>query len=70
MGGTFASMGKGKLGKPEEKKPLGKSRRRWKGNIKIDIKEIGLEGLDWILLARDRDKKQAFVITVMKFPVI
>jgi len=40
------------------------------GNIKIDIKEIGLEGLDWILPARDRDKEQAFVKTVMKFPVI
>jgi hypothetical protein len=58
------------LGKPEEKRPLGKLRRRWKSNIKIDIKEIGLEGLDWILLARDRDKEQTFVKRVMKFPVI
>jgi hypothetical protein len=40
------------------------------GNIKIYMKEIGLEVLDWILLARDRDKEQAFVNTVMKFPVI
>jgi hypothetical protein len=70
MGGTLACMGKVKVGKPEEKRPLGRPRRRWEGNIKINIKEIGLEVLDWILLARDRDKEQAFVNTVMMFPII
>jgi hypothetical protein len=70
MGGTFARMGKGKVGKPEEKRPLGRPRCRWEGNIKISIKKIGLEGLDWILMARDRDKEQAFVKKVMKFSFI
>jgi hypothetical protein len=45
-----------------EKKSSWKSRRRWEGNVKIDVKEIGLEVVDWILLARDR--------TVMELPVI
>jgi hypothetical protein len=40
------------------------------GNIKINIKEIGLEVLDWIFLARYRDMEQAFVNTVMKFSII
>ena len=70
MGGTLAHVGKGKMAKLEEERPLGRPRRRWEGNIKIDIKVIGLEGLDWILLARDREKEQAFVNKVMKFPVI
>jgi len=69
MGGTLARTGRRKVGKREEKRPMGRPRRRWEGNIKIDIKEIGLEGLDWILLARNRDKEQAFLNTVMKFPV-
>jgi hypothetical protein len=48
MGGTLARMGRGKVGKCEEKRPMRRPRSRWEGNIKIDIKEIGLEGLDWI----------------------
>jgi hypothetical protein len=70
MDGTLACIGRGKVGKPEENRPLGIPRRRWEGNIKIDITEIGLESLDWILLVRHRDKEQAFVNTGMKFPVI
>jgi len=61
MGGTLARNERGKVWKPEEKRPLGRPRHRWEGNIKIDIKEIDLEGLDCILLARDREKEQALV---------
>jgi hypothetical protein len=39
--------------KPEGKRPLGRPRRRWEDNIRIDIREIGWEGLDWIHLAKD-----------------
>jgi hypothetical protein len=42
------------VGKPEGKKPLGKPRRRWRDNIKIDLLEIGLNDVDWIGLAQDR----------------
>jgi hypothetical protein len=43
------------------KRPLGRPRCRWKDNIKIDLREIGWCGMDWILLAEDRDQWQAFV---------
>jgi hypothetical protein len=49
-------------GKPQEKRPLGRPRRRWVDNIKI---EIGWDGLDWIDLGQDRDQSRALVITVM-----
>jgi hypothetical protein len=39
------------MGKPEEKRPLGRPRRRWVDNIKIDLREIGLDGMDWMDLA-------------------
>jgi hypothetical protein len=42
------------VGKPEEKKPLGSSRRRWVYNIKMDLRELGWGGMDWIDLAQDR----------------
>jgi hypothetical protein len=41
---------------PEGKKPLGRPRRRWEDNIKIGLREIGFEGVDWIHMARDRDR--------------
>jgi hypothetical protein len=44
------------VGKPEGKRQLGRTRRRWADNIKIYLLEIGLGGLDWIGLAQDRDK--------------
>jgi hypothetical protein len=44
------------VGKPEGKKPLGRSRRRWENNIKIDLKEVGRGGIDWIELAHDRNR--------------
>jgi hypothetical protein len=44
------------VGKPEGKRPLGRPRRRWVDNIKIDLLEIGWGDVDWIGLAQDRDK--------------
>jgi hypothetical protein len=44
------------VGKPEEKRPLGSPRRRWVDNIKMDIREVGWDGMDWIYLAQDRDQ--------------
>jgi hypothetical protein len=43
------------VGKPEGKRPLGRPRFRWDDNIRIDLREIGLGGIDWIDLAQDRD---------------
>jgi hypothetical protein len=53
------------VGKPEEKRPLGRPRRRWVGNVKMDLREIGWDGMDWIDLAEDRDQWRALVNTVM-----
>jgi hypothetical protein len=54
------------MGKPEGKTPLGRPRRRWADNIKINL-EIGCGGLDWIGLTQDRDKWGALVDAVMNF---
>ena len=43
------------VGKPEGKRPLGRTRHRWEDNIKMDLQEVGCEGMDWIKLAQDRD---------------
>jgi hypothetical protein len=43
------------VGKLEGKRPLGRSRRRWEDNIRMDLQEVGCEGMDWIGLAQDRD---------------
>jgi hypothetical protein len=56
-------------GKPEGKRPLGRRRRRWVDNIKMDLREIGCDGLDWIQLAQDRDQWRALVNTVMNLRV-
>jgi hypothetical protein len=53
------------VGKPEGKIPLGRPRRRWVDNIKMDLREIGWGGRDWIELAQDRDQWRALVNTVM-----
>jgi hypothetical protein len=53
------------MGKPEGKRPLGRPRRRWVDNIKMDLLEIGWGGVDWIGLAQDRDKWRALVNAVM-----
>jgi hypothetical protein len=57
------------MGKSEGKRPLGRPRRRCEVNIKIDLKEMRCEGMDWIDVAEDRDRWQALVITLMKIPV-
>jgi hypothetical protein len=49
------------VGKPERKGPLGTPTRRWVDNIKIDLREIGWDGMDWIDLAQDRDQWRALV---------
>jgi hypothetical protein len=53
------------VGKPEGKRPLGRPRRRWVDNIKMDLREIRWDGMDWIDLAQDRDQWKALVNTVM-----
>ena len=53
------------VGKPEGKRPLGRPRRRWEDNIKMDLKEMGCEGMDWIELSQDRDRWRALVNAVM-----
>jgi hypothetical protein len=57
------------VGKPEGKKPLGRPRRRWVDNIKMDLTEIGWDVVDWIELAQDRDQWSALVNTVMNLMV-
>jgi hypothetical protein len=58
------------VGKPEGKRPLGRPRRRWVNNMKIDITEIGWDGVDWIDLAQDMDQWRALVNTVMNLRVL
>jgi hypothetical protein len=53
------------VGKPEEKRPLGRPRRTWEDNIRMDLREIGWSGTDWIDMAQDRDQWRALVNTVM-----
>jgi hypothetical protein len=55
--------------KPEGKRPLGRPRRRWEDNIKMDLKEVGCGGMDWIKLARDRGRCWVLVYAVMNFQV-
>jgi hypothetical protein len=55
--------------KPKGKKPLGRPRRRWENNIRIDLQEAGWGGMDWIVLAEDRDSCQALVNAVMNLRV-
>jgi hypothetical protein len=52
------------VGKPEKKRPLGRSRRRWADNIKMDLQELGVRLGDWIESAQDRDRWRALVSTV------
>ena len=57
------------VGKPEGKRPLGRPRRRWEDNIKMDLQEVGRGCKDWMELAQDRDRWRALVSTVMNFRV-
>jgi hypothetical protein len=58
------------VGKPEGKRPLGRSRRRWEDGIRMDLREIGLEGVDWIRLAQVRNRWRAVVSAVMNLRVL
>ena len=57
------------VGKPEGKRPLGRPRRRWEDNIKMDLQEVGRGCEDWMELAQDRDRWRALVSTVMNLRV-
>jgi len=57
------------VGKPEGKRPLGRPRRRWEDNIKMDVQEVGCGGMDWIELAQDRERWRALVNAVMNLRV-
>ena len=72
MGGACGAYGGGErgaqgvlVGKPEGKSPLGRPRRRWEDNIKMDLQEVGGGCGDWMELAQDRDRWRALVSTVM-----
>jgi hypothetical protein len=57
------------VGKPERRRPLGGPRCRWVDNIKIELREKGWDGVDWVDLAQDRDQWRALVNTVMNLRV-
>ena len=71
----MARMGEGRgvhgvlVGKPEGKRPLGRPRRRWEYNIKMDLQEVGVGCGDWMELAQDRDMWRALVSRVMNLRV-
>jgi hypothetical protein len=73
--GHVACMGKGRgvyrvlVWRLEDKRPLGRPRHRWEDNIKMDLREIGIKGANWIWLAHDRVQWQAFVNMVMNLRV-
>jgi hypothetical protein len=73
--GHVTRMGEGRgvyrvlVGRPEGKRPLGRPRRRREDNLKVDLKEIGIDGANWIELAQDRAQWRACVNTVMNLRV-
>jgi hypothetical protein len=69
MGGACSTNRGEEVGKPEERRPLGRPRCRWVDNVKMDFGEIGWSGVDCIDLAQDRKKWRALVNAVMKFRV-
>jgi hypothetical protein len=58
------------VGKPEAKRPLGRSGHRWENTFKMDLTETGLEGVDWIHLTQDKDRWRALVNMVMNLQVL
>ena len=75
MGGACSTYGESigayrvLVGKPEGERPLGRPRRRWEDNIRMDLQELICEDMDWIDVAQDRDRWQALVNTVMNLRV-
>jgi len=75
MGGACGAYGAGGgvytvlVGKPDGKRPLGRPRRRWEDNIKMDLQEVRGACGDWMELAQDRDRWRALVSTVMNLRV-
>ena len=57
------------VGKPEEERPLGRPRRRWVDNIRMDLHDVGYGHVDWIGLAQDRDRWRTFVNAVINLRV-
>jgi hypothetical protein len=58
------------VGRPEGRRPLGRPRRRWEDNIKMDFREIWFGDVDWVHWAQDRDRRRALVNTVMNLRVL
>jgi hypothetical protein len=58
------------VGKPEGRRPLGRPRRRWVDNIRMDLVEVGWGDVDWIGLAKDRDRWRALVNSVLNLQVV
>ena len=75
LAGHVARMGEERgayrvlVGKPEGKRPLGRPRRRWVDNIRMDLQEVGCGYVDWIGLAQDRDRWRTLVSAVMNIRV-
>jgi hypothetical protein len=73
VGGTCSTHGRGVyrvlVGRSERKRPLERPRRRWEDNIKMDLKEIIIDGTNWIRLAQYRVQWRTFVNTVMNLRV-
>jgi hypothetical protein len=57
------------VGRPEGRRPLGRPRRRWEDNIKMDLQEVGWVDMDWIDMAQDRDRWRAVVNAVMNLRI-
>ena len=74
--GHVARLGEGRsvqrvlVGKSEGKRPLGRPKHKWKHNIKMDLQEVGLGGMDWIDLAQDREMRQVLVGVVIDLRVL